>query len=145
MLWCNIMTKIKMNEKGIIWLIYPESNSTKGKKRIQELNPLGICRQKVMQRPCRSASYLFVPHGFFSLLSYRSQDHQSRVCTINNGLNTLPSIFPPKKKIYRDAYNLPLWRYFLTWGSYFSGDIRLYQVGLKLVSTILINSLRSYK
>ena len=41
-------------------------------------NRAGSWRQELMQRPWRGATYRFALHGLFSLLSYRTQDHQPR-------------------------------------------------------------------
>ena len=45
-------------------------------------NRAGIWRQKLMQRPWKSAS---PPHELLSLLCYRTQDHQPRDGTTHNG------------------------------------------------------------
>ena len=38
----------------------------------------GTWRQELMQRPWRGAAYWLTSSGLFSLLSYRTQDHQPR-------------------------------------------------------------------
>ena len=47
-------------------------------------------RQELMQKPWRGAAYWLASHGLLSLLSYRTQDHQSRDGTINYELGPSP-------------------------------------------------------
>jgi hypothetical protein len=68
-----------------------------------------------MQRPWRGATYWFAPHGLFSLLSYRTQDHQPRDSTTHNGLG------PPHQSLVNKMPDSPiLWRHFLHWVSLLS-------------------------
>jgi hypothetical protein len=55
-------------------------------------NRAGTWRQELMQKPWRGAAYWLAPHGLFSLLSYRTQDHQSRDGPTHNGLGPPTSI-----------------------------------------------------
>ena len=45
-----------------------------------------------MQRPWRGAAYWLAPHGLLSLLSYRTQDHQPKDGSTQNGVGSLLSI-----------------------------------------------------
>jgi hypothetical protein len=46
----------------------------------------GTWRQELMQRSWKGAAYRLAPYGLFSLLSYRTQDHQPRDGPAYNGL-----------------------------------------------------------
>lgn len=52
----------------------------------------GTWRQELIQRPWRGAAYWLAPHGFLSLISYRTQDHHPRDDTIHKELGPSPSI-----------------------------------------------------
>jgi hypothetical protein len=45
----------------------------------------GTKRQELMQKPWKGVTYWHVPHVLLSLLSYRTQDHQSRGSTTTMG------------------------------------------------------------
>jgi hypothetical protein len=53
-------------------------------------NRPGTWRQELMERPRRDVYWL--AHGLLNLLSYRTQDHQTRDGTTYNGLGPTPSI-----------------------------------------------------
>jgi hypothetical protein len=44
-----------------------------------------VRKQELMQRPLRGAAYWLAPPGLLSMLSYRTQDYQSRDGTPKNG------------------------------------------------------------
>jgi hypothetical protein len=48
-----------------------------------------VRKQELMQRPWRDVSYWFASPSLLSLLSYRTQDYQSRDGTTHNGLGPL--------------------------------------------------------
>ena len=52
----------------------------------------GTWRQELMQRPWRSAAYWLASPGFLHLISYRTQDYQSRDSTTHNELGPPPLI-----------------------------------------------------
>jgi hypothetical protein len=58
---------------------------TKG-SQVRNSHRAGTWRQELMPRPWRGAAYWLVPHGLFSLLSYRTQDHQPRNGNSKRGL-----------------------------------------------------------
>ena len=80
----------------------------------QDRNSLraGTWRQELVQRPRRGAAYWLAPHDLLSLLSYRTQDHQSRHNIIHSGLGP-PHQSLIKKMLYRLAYSWILQRRFL--------------------------------
>jgi hypothetical protein len=49
-----------------------------------------VRKQELMQRPWRDVPYCLASPGLLSLLSYRTQDYQSRDGTTHNGLGPLP-------------------------------------------------------
>jgi hypothetical protein len=55
-------------------------------------NKTGTWRQKLMQRPWKSSVYCLVPRGLLSLISYRTQDTNSRMAPPTIGLVLPPSI-----------------------------------------------------
>jgi len=73
--------------------------------------------------------------GLLSLLSYRTQDLQPRDGSTHNGLTpptmggALPDQSIMKKMLYRLAHSLILCKQVLSYGSPFSGDSSLCQVG----------------
>jgi hypothetical protein len=62
----------------------------------------------------------FLLIGFLSLLSYSTQDSQSRDGTTHDGLGPSPS-----SQIKKMFYGWILWRHFLKWGALLSGDSSL--------------------
>ena len=54
----------------------------------------GAWRQELIQKPWEDAAYRLAPRGFFSVLSYRTQDHLARDGPTHNGLG-----FPPPAMI----------------------------------------------
>jgi hypothetical protein len=84
------MTKKQVGEKGI----YLANASTllfiiEGSQG-RNSNMAESWRQELMQKPWRGAAYWLASHGLLSLLSYRTQDHQSRDGTINYELGPSP-------------------------------------------------------
>jgi fatty acid desaturase len=61
--------------------------------------------QELIQRPWRSAAYWLALYGLLNLLSYRTEDHQSRDGTTHNGLGHL------LRKTYTAFLNLIIWRH----------------------------------
>ena len=49
-------------------------------------------RQDLIQRGWRSAAYWLALHGLLGLLSYRTQDHQTRIGTVHSVLGPPASI-----------------------------------------------------
>jgi hypothetical protein len=81
----NIMTK-KQVEKERIYSAYTSTLLfiTKGSQD-RNSHRAGAWRKELMKRPWRGAAYWIASPGFFSLLSYRTQDHQPRDGTTYNG------------------------------------------------------------
>jgi hypothetical protein len=48
-----------------------------------------VRKQELMQRPWRDVTYWLASPGLFSLLSYRTQDHQPRDGSTHNRLSNL--------------------------------------------------------
>lgn len=74
----NTMTKKKVGE-GRVYLAYPSTLlfiTEEVRTGIQTGQDPGV--HELIQRPWRGAAYCLAPHGFLSLLSYRTQDHQHR-------------------------------------------------------------------
>jgi hypothetical protein len=69
------MTKMQLGRKGFIRLILPYCCSSPKKSGL-ELKQ--VREQELMQRPWRDMLYWLASPGLFSLLSYRTQDYQSR-------------------------------------------------------------------
>ena len=76
----------QQRRKGFIWFTFPYCCSSS-----REIWT-GTWRQDWMQRPWKGAAYWLIPHGLFSLLSYRTQDHQPRNGPSHNGLGPLLSV-----------------------------------------------------
>jgi hypothetical protein len=57
----------------------------------------GTCRQELMQRPWRDATYCLAPHGLLSLLSYRTQNYQPRVGPTHNRIGPYPIQYQVRK------------------------------------------------
>ena len=107
-----------LDRKGFIWFTYPESwtpegNQGRGSKQV------GTWRQELMQRPWKGAAYWLAPHGFLSLLSYRSQDHSPGMAPSSHQ--------SPTKKM---PYNLILWRHLLNWVFLLSDNSSLCRVDI---------------
>jgi hypothetical protein len=79
-----------LGTKGFIRLTLPQHCSSLKEVKSKISNMAGTWRQEVML--WRDAAYWLAPHGFLSLLSYRTQDHQPRDVTTHNGLGLLSSI-----------------------------------------------------
>jgi hypothetical protein len=90
-------------------------------------NMIGTWRQELMQRPWRGAVYWLAHCDLLILISCRTR-------------RASPGMAPPlsvtKEMFCRLAYSLISWRGSLNWGSLFPGDSSLYQVHLKLASTV---------
>jgi hypothetical protein len=88
------MTKKQVERKGFIQLIIPYCCSSPRKSGL-ELKQ--VRKQELMQRPWRDVLYWLVPPGLLCLLSYKTQDYQSRMvpptrdppCLITNLENAL--------------------------------------------------------
>lgn len=76
----------------------------------------------------RGATYRFAPYCLLRLLSYKTQDHQSRGGSAHNELGPRPLI------IKKMPYSQILGRRFLNWGSLLPGDASLCQVHIQLAS-----------
>ena len=87
-----------------------------------------------MQRPQKGAAYWLAPHGLFSLLSYRTKDHQTRLAPPTMGW-ALPYQSLIKKMFYRLAHSQILGKHFLNQSSLLSDDSRLCQVDINLSRT----------
>jgi hypothetical protein len=72
-----------------------------------------------MERPWSGPAYCLVPHSFFIILSYETQDPRPRDDSNHNGLGSPVSI--TKKRLCSFAYSLILWRRFLNC-CFFSDD-----------------------
>ena len=73
------MTKSKLRGKERVYLAYISmllfiTEGSQGRNS----NRGGTWMQELMQRPWRGAAYWLAHHGLFSLLYYRTQDHQLR-------------------------------------------------------------------
>jgi hypothetical protein len=77
----NIMTKKQLGRKGFIWLTLPQFQSGLELKQVR--------KQELMQRPWRDVLYWLASPGLLSLLSYRTQDYQPRVCSTYRDLSNL--------------------------------------------------------
>jgi hypothetical protein len=66
-----------LGRKGFIWLTLPHHTKfiIKG-SRDRNASRAGTPRKELMQRP--HAVYWLIPHGFFSLLSHRTHEGQTR-------------------------------------------------------------------
>ena len=64
-----------------------------------------------MQRPWKGVDCWLAPHGLFSWLSNRTQDHQRRDGTTHNGLGPPPHCSLTKKMNYRLVYSLVFWKH----------------------------------
>jgi hypothetical protein len=77
----NIMTKKQIGEERV-YSAYMLLFITKGS---QDWNSSRSGKQELMQRPWRDVPYWLASPGLLSLLSYRTQDYQSRDGPIHNG------------------------------------------------------------
>lgn len=66
------MIKRNVSRTAILWLRCLHRCSVSMAVRAR------TCRKKLMQGSCRCAIYCLLPHGLLSLLSYSTQDHQSK-------------------------------------------------------------------
>jgi hypothetical protein len=82
------------------------------------------------------AAYWLAPHGWLSLLSYRTQDHQARDGTTYNEM-----VLPHSSLIEKMPYIWISWKHFLKRGSFLCDDSTLCQIGRKPPSTEAINPL----
>ena len=83
----NIMTKKQLGRKGFIQLTFPHCCSSL--KEVRTGTQKQVRKQELMQRPWRDVPYWLASSGFPSLLSYRTQDHQPRDSTTQNGPSPL--------------------------------------------------------
>lgn len=95
----------------------------------------GTWMQELMQRPWRSTAYWIAPHDLLSLLSYTTQCHQPRDGTTLHGMR--PATSNINQKITLQAcLQANLMRALLKYSSISWGTSRLYQVDIKLTSTM---------
>jgi hypothetical protein len=76
------MTKKQLGRKGFIRLTLPYCCSSARKSGL-ELKQ--VRKQGLMQRPWRDVLYWLASTGLLTLLSYRTQDYQSRDGTTHKG------------------------------------------------------------
>jgi len=132
LLWWNTMKKCKLGRKGLFGLhfyiiVYHQRKSG------QELNKTGTRKQDMIQRPWSGAVYCLTSHGVFSLLSYRTQDHQPRDDTTHMYWSLLHWSL-----IKKMPYSCMLWMHFLNWSFLLSDNSSLHQIDIKLVGTASI-------
>lgn len=85
-------TKNKVGKEGVyLTYTYTSLFIMEGSLNRNSINA-ETCRQKLMQRPLRSAAYCLVPYILFSLFSYRIQNQQPMFGITNNALNLHSSI-----------------------------------------------------
>jgi hypothetical protein len=84
------MTKKQAVEERII-LAYCCASLKEGSQD-RNSHRAGTWRQELMYRPWRVATYWLASPGLFSLLSYRTQDHQPRDGNTYNGLGPPPPL-----------------------------------------------------
>jgi hypothetical protein len=72
-----------LGRKGFIQLALPYCCSS---PRKSELELKQVRKQELMQRPWRDVPYSLASPGLLSLLSYRTQDYQSRDDTTHKGI-----------------------------------------------------------
>jgi hypothetical protein len=90
----NHITKSKLRREGSIWLMISVIEGSQNRNS----DRAGTWRQELMQRPWRGSPYWLAPHGFRSLLSYRTQDHQPRDGITHGGLSSPP---PPHQSLIK--------------------------------------------
>ena len=78
--------KCRLGRKGFIWLINSTLLFITEGNQERNWNRAWTWRQEPTQRPQRSAAYWLTSHGLLSILSYRTQDYQSRDGPSHNGL-----------------------------------------------------------
>ena len=98
--------------------------------RNRNSNSSGTWRQEMMQWPWRGAAYWLALPGLFSLLFYRTQDHQPRDGTTHHELGAHHQ-WLIEKMPYRFVGSLMLCRHFHNWGFLQSDDFSLCQVDKK--------------
>lgn len=85
------MTRSNMGTKGFIYLASTSLFITKGTQD-RNSDRAGTCRLELMQRPWRGAASWLVLRDLHSLISYRTQGHQSSGILTHNGLGPPPLI-----------------------------------------------------
>jgi hypothetical protein len=108
----------KLKRKGLIQLTPPHCCSSPKEVRTR----LGTWRQELMQRPWRDVTYCLASPGLLSLLSYKTQDYQTRDGTTHNDFSH------PLSLIVKMPYSWISWRHFLKGGSFLCDNSSLCQV-----------------